>query len=315
MPNFTDEGVYETLQALSCTSSLHGNHFIHSLAAFNVFLAITASLGNALILAALRKETSLYPPSKLMFQCLTVTDLCVGLLTQPLFIIELMSAHHQRIQLCFTVLSINDVAGLSFSGVSLFTIAAISVDRLIALRLGLRYKRTITLRRTRGMLMLFFIISITTCSLRRFWKHVLFSRVISVLIYSSLAISVLSYLTIYLTLRRHHNAMQQIVQHGQPNGEENSRSIARYRKTVSTALCIQLTMITCYLPYAVVVALVRQSPSLNIVVRLTITLALLNSSLNPILYCWKINGVRQAVKEIINLGVICRVRTANKLSD
>ena len=192
MPNFTDAGVYETSRAVSCTSSLYGNHFIHSLAALNVLLAITASLGNALILAALRKETSLYPPSKLMFQCLTVTDLLAGVLAQPLFAIELMSAHHQRIQLCFTVLSINDVAGSSLSGVSLFTIAAISVDRLLALQLGLRYKRTITLRRTRGILIFFWILNITTCSLRRFSKHVLFSRVISVVIYSSLVISAFS---------------------------------------------------------------------------------------------------------------------------
>ena len=192
MPNFTNEGIYETSQTVACTSSLHGNQFIHSIAAFNVLLAISASLGNALILATLRKETSLYPSSKLMFQCLAVTDLCVGVLAQPLFVIQLMSAHHQRIQLCFTVLSINDVAGSSFSGVSLFTIAAISVDRLLALQLGLRYKRTITLRRTRGILIFFWILNITTCSLRRFSKHVLFSRVISVVIYSSLVISAFS---------------------------------------------------------------------------------------------------------------------------
>ena len=94
--------------------------------------------------------------------------------------------------------------------------------------------------------------------------------------------------------------MQEILQQRQTNGEENAKNIARYRRTVSTALCVQLTMIACYFPYAVVVAMVRQSPSLNIVVRLAITLVFLNSSLNPILYCWKIKGVRRAVKDIIN---------------
>ena len=293
MPNFTKDGIYETLQAVACTSSLYGDHFLHSLAAINIFLAIAASLGNVLILVALRKESSLHPPSKLMFQCLAVTDLCVGVLAQPLFVIQLMSASHQQIQLCSTVLSINDIAGSSFSGVSLFTMAAISVDRLLALRLGLRYKKTMTSRRTCAIVIFLWILNITICSLRRFWKHVLISRVISVFIYSSLAISAFSYLIIYLTLRRHHNAMQT-----QQNKGENSPNITRYRKTVSRALCVQLTMIACYLPYAIIVAMVRHW-ALNIAIRLSITLVFLNSSLNPILYCWKIKGVRQAVKDII----------------
>ena len=76
-------------------------------------------------------------------------------------------------------------------------------------------------------------------------------------------------------------------------------NISRYRKTVSTALCVQLTMVACYLPYGIVVAMERHSPSLNIAVRLAISLVFLNSSLNPILYCWKIRGVKQAVKNII----------------
>jgi len=51
----------------------------------NIFLSITASLGNALILIALRKVTSVHSSTKLLFRCLAVTDLCVGLITQPLY--------------------------------------------------------------------------------------------------------------------------------------------------------------------------------------------------------------------------------------
>ena len=54
------------------------------LAGLNIFLAITASLGNALILISLNKVTSIYPPTKLLFRCLAVTDLLVGLISQPL---------------------------------------------------------------------------------------------------------------------------------------------------------------------------------------------------------------------------------------
>ena len=58
------------------------------LAGINIFLAITASLGNTLILIALHKVTSINPPTKLLFRCLAVTDLFVGLISQPLYLIH-----------------------------------------------------------------------------------------------------------------------------------------------------------------------------------------------------------------------------------
>jgi len=53
----------------------------------NILLSITASLGNTLILIALRKVTSRHSPTKLLFQCLAITDLGVGLISQPLYVI------------------------------------------------------------------------------------------------------------------------------------------------------------------------------------------------------------------------------------
>ena len=57
-----------------------------SFVALNIFLSISATLDNALILVALRNVSSIHPPTKLLFQFLAVTDLCVGLLSQPLYV-------------------------------------------------------------------------------------------------------------------------------------------------------------------------------------------------------------------------------------
>ena len=81
-------------------------------------------------------------------------------------------------------------------------------------------------------------------------------------------------------------------------------NINQYRKTVSTGLCVQLVLVACCLPYGIVgtmAAASGYSPSFNLAVRLTITLVLLNSSLNSILYCWRIRSVRKAVKDTIKL--------------
>ena len=284
---------------MSCTASLHGNLYMYSLAALNIFLSITASLGNILISVALCKESSLHPPSKFLFRCLTLTDLLVGVFLQPLFAVQLTSIAHQRLELCYIAMSIIDIAGRSLSAVSLFTLTAISLDRLLALLLGLRYRQTVTLRRVRGTVICMWIL-ITALSSLRIVSRATISWVTAASIYTLLVTSAFCYIKIYLTLRHHQVEMQDQANQGQPNRKGNPLNIARYRKTVSTALWVQLTLVACYLPYGIVAALSHPyTSSHNLAARISLTLILLNSSLNPILYCWKIRGVRQVVKDII----------------
>ena len=299
MANLTEKGHFETIQVVSCTASLHGNHYLYSLVALNILLSITATLGNTLILVALHKESSLHPPSKLLFRCLTATDLLVGVFAQPLFVLELLFITQQRQRLCHSVVSVNDIAGRILGAVSLCTLTAISVDRLLALLSGIRYRRTFTLKRACGLVTCIWILFISFGCARRFSPDVI-SRVTSALIYTFLTASAFCYTKIYLTLRHHQVQLQDKAQERQPNGVGIPLNIARYKKTVSTALWVQLTLVVCYLPYGIVSAISYPLlPSHNLGIRITLTLLLFNSSLNPILYCWKIRGVRRAVNDII----------------
>ena len=110
------------------------------LSAVNIFLFITAFLGNFPILAALHKESSLHPPSKLLYRCLATTDLLVGLVSQPLTATYWMSLVHQQWNLSRYLSKVVVIASYTLCVVSLLTMTAISVDRLIALLLRLRYK-------------------------------------------------------------------------------------------------------------------------------------------------------------------------------
>ena len=79
-------------------------------------------------------------------------------------------------------------------------------------------------------------------------------------------------------------------------------NIDRYRKGVHSALWVQVALIICYLPHFIAESLIRQNGSTSSVYlagQFTVTLVLLNSSLNPLLYCWKIREVRQAVKDTL----------------
>ena len=113
-----------------------------SFSAVNILLSIAATLGNSLILVALHKESSLYPLSKFLYLCL------VGLVTQPLYATYWMSVVHEHWGLFRYARDAGLISSHAFCSVSLSTLTVISVDRLLALLLGLRYKEIVTLRRT-----------------------------------------------------------------------------------------------------------------------------------------------------------------------
>ena len=116
--------------------------------------------------------------------------------------------------------------------------------------------------------------------------------------------SVSSYTKILITLRHQQTQLQDHVQ--QPN-QTIPLNIARYKRAVFSAIWLQVTLIACYLPYCIVAALWTHNGLSSSVVNswgYATTLVLLNLSLNPILYCWKLKEVRQEVKNTIR-QVLC----------
>ena len=267
-------------------------------ASLNTFFSITATLGNVLILIALNKVTSICPPTKLLFRCLAVTDLCVGLVTQPLFTLMLLASSN----VYEYVKDIQMISSIVLCGVSLLTSTAISVDRLLALSLGLRYRYVVTLRRVRALIISFwFLIGASVGCL--FILEIYFF-VYAVVMLISLLISAISYAKIYFRLRHQLLHVQGHVHQRQqlpPSGVvPTALNVARYKKTVSAITWVQLGLIACYSPFCATLVPSHFVEVLDANVSyFFVCLLFLNSSLNPILYCWKIREVKQAVKDTI----------------
>ena len=216
-------------------------------AALNTFFSITAILGNILILIALNKVTSICPPTKLLFRCLAVTDLCVGLTTQPLFTVTLLAGFNFN----FYVGLIRVISIQVLCGVSLLTSTAISVDRLLALSLGLRYRYVVTLRRVRALIISFWFL--IAASVGCLFILEIYFFVYAVVMLISLLISAISYAKIYFRLRHQLLHVQGHVHQRQqlpPNGVvPTALNVARYKKTVSAITWVQLGLIACYSPF------------------------------------------------------------------
>ena len=306
--NLTGSGTPpRTFQELACSFFLFGGlqQLTVSLSAVNILLSITAFLGSLLILVALHKDSSLHPPSKLLYRCLATTDLLVGLICQPLYATYWMSLAYEKKSLCRYAKDAGFITSYALCGVSLLTMTAISVDRLLALLLRLRYTQIVTLKRTYIIVAMFWVLSglAASCFLLDYRITFLYGRIV---IPSCLLISIVSYTKIFRTLSHHQAQVQDHIQ--QQPSHSNALNIARYRKAVNGALWVQLALVVCYAPEIVVEIVMAYSEisSSHLVIKaIAVFLIFFNSTLNPFLYCWKIKEVRQAATQTIKQTLCC----------
>ena len=271
--------------------------FFVLLCSLNIFLAFTATVGNTLILIALHKVSSIHPPTKFLLSCLAMTDFCVGVIVQPLSVAFSMETVIVRWRIRYLTLAI---LSFTFCGFSLTTATAISVDRLLALLLGLRYRHTVTLRRVRCLVVCLWLVVIVISFIYSLSSRVIANSVGFVLIITCLFLSVFSYAKIFLKLRQHQaQVRQQHIPHEQANGGGIPLDIEQYKKIVSTIAWVQLALLFCYIPviiFLILSIMVEGYKVGSIFHASALTVVYFNSSLNPIFYCWKIREVREAVK-------------------
>ena len=136
------------------------NDLLIFVAVINIFLSITASLGNTLILAAIRKKTSLQPASEILYCNLAITDLCVGVIVQPVGAAYWISEVNEKwIIYYYTGLTVV-IAAVILCLASLITVTAISVDRLLVLSLGFKYREVVTRKRENIIVVAIWVLSI-----------------------------------------------------------------------------------------------------------------------------------------------------------
>ena len=312
MVNLT-EGANVTVMKTPLSASIRIE--IIAIAAANILFSITASLGNILILIALRKVTSIHPPTKLLFQCLAITDLGVGLISQPLMA-TLMLLVDNILNIMFSHL----LSSLSFTfcGVSVFASTALSVDRLsLALLLGLGYRHVVTLKRVRAVLACGCLASLLIVLVWNQFGGKTARIIIIIYLTLCLIISLFSYTKIVLRLRQHQSSVRDNAQQGQANTGGSPLNLERYKRTVVSVALVHLALVICYLPFNIFNTLIHLKgihPNIYFLYHFTTTLLFLNSSLNPFLYCWRIKEIRQAVKATTRRFCACLSQETSTLS-
>ena len=272
---------------------------------FNVFLLYTAIALNIITIQALRKTSSLPRTLKTLLLSLAASDLGVGLLAHPMFVAHLIIRIQQNTSddAYGTVSAIfsNTLAIASF-----FSVVAITVDRFLAVHLHLRYQELVTHKRVIAVVISIWIISpflsLLVLAARLDWipDRVLWIMFAAIEAVCFITTGFLHY-KIYASVRRHTDQIQALQAQEEAQHREMKNAV-RLRKTALATFYIYFVFLACYVPIFCVnlaklfcdeTALIRH---LWYYVR---TIMLFNSSLNPLIYSWKMRHIRHAVINIL----------------
>ena len=256
-------------------------------------LCVMTLLGNAAILITIFKTPSLHTPAHILLAGLALSDFAFGFIVQPLLLSIVLSAgyNHDLPLATFRLMcSSFNCSAIVLCGVSLGTSIAIALDRLLALRLHLRYAVIVTKFR---------VIVVLTCIWlfqgffipMYFWQVETFGRFIAIKICVVIVVNFAIYLNIHLIVRHH----QIRIQYQHPEQLANIFSLKRLKNSALNTFLVFIFLLVCSLPFLYVYFNDRVSITIHYIAIATI---FLNTSFNPFMYSWRLREIRTATKRI-----------------
>lgn len=267
----------------------------------NSVFSLVAVFANIFILYALYKASSLHSPSKAMLCSLALSDLGVGAIVQPLFVAYRWAQINGNLPELCTAGIISHIVGSHFSAVSFLTMTAISLDRLLSLVLRVHYQSVVTLRR---VLVVLASIWITAGVWASSWTRNQRSYSLVTIIYIPVCFSITfcAYLKIYLCLRKQACKMGRHINPLKSIRNTNDMNFSRYKKSVVSMFYLFCAFVVSFLPYLahkIAVSISGWRTSTSVLFSFGLTMVYLNSSLNPLIYCWRIAELKQIVLRVL----------------
>ena len=270
---------------------------------FNALLSFTAITLNIVTIIALRKPLTIPRALKIFLLSLAVSDLGVGLLVQPLYITRLVMMIKENTQTLYFEITLNSfyVTAYSLASASFLSVVALAADRFLALHLHLRYQELVTHKRVVAV-----VISIWILSAIPMLLSIWIPNAVGIILVSVESVCYLTtaffYFKIYLAVRHHSNQIHVLQAQLAQNNEGDIANAARERKAAVGIFYVYLVFLICYLPSTCAWIIHRSAGQSTMLVQFGYyvnSLMFLNSSLNPLVYSWKMRHVRHAIMEIL----------------
>ena len=280
---------------------------------FNLFLSYTAIMLNSITIHAIRKTSLLPKTFKTLLLSLAVSDLGVGLLVQPLFVARLIMELQQNTEnnafyvamfMAFTV------TATLFSFASFLGVIALSADRFLAIRFFLLYKELVTDKRVVALVISIWLFS-AFLSLITSWtrQNIIYLTFAVINLTFVIAATFLTF-KVYLAARSHLDELQAMELSAQQTSQNGDMvNVSRLKKFAMLAVYVYVLFLVCYLPSTCFLWIISFTPEQSTLTDLfqgfAWTLAFLNSTLNPLIYCYKIGSIRLTTTNILR-NIFCK---------
>ena len=250
------------------------------------------ALANALVLIAVYRNKCLQSPANILFCGLAFTDMAVGLIIDPVYIVSLAAAIQHNVNKSCRLREFCYRLSFFFTCCSVIIVTCISVERWLILRLKAKFHKIATRRR---FLWLLVIIGVSSFVLDSSWSWL--SGMVALLVLASgLVFCVLLIITVYCHIFLILKAYQaRVTSSSHANGPPVNRK--KYRHTVLTSVYIVIALLLCLTPYIcrnVVRSFIGYSRAVFILDHVSVLIVYLNSLINPVLYFWRTAEIRRA---------------------
>ena len=281
----------------------HRRSFFLGFCVLNFVFSLVATLGNLLAIRALMKTSTIPATVKKLFLSLAFSDLAVGLCSQLMtaiisaVMLKMPSSEDDLAFFCPTVLVVYSYFTYLLAFASFLNVTVIAFDRLLAVSLHLRYQELVTPIRVTIVLVSLWLTSCVAASLCTFLPKGI-EMALAVIIVIGCVLTTLAYVRIYKVAKYHQN---QIYSQNQLQNAQ-TREAHRQRKSAYNSLFVSVVFLACYFPFMPCEILYMTNTSeISFFMALfpSIFLIYLNSSLNPIVYCWRYREIRQIVKKTV----------------
>ena len=266
---------------------------------FNAFLCFTAITFNIVTIIALRKPLTIPSAVKTLLISLVVSDLAVGLLAQPLnitYFVMLLQGNRQTRMFQITW-NLFFATGTFLALASFLGVVALATDRFLAVYLHLRYQELVIHKRVVAVVISIWIMSAILMLLFK-WIPYNAVTIISVLVESVCYVTTaFFYFKIYFAVRHHNNQIHVLQAQLAQNNEGDMANAARDRKAAVATFYVYLVFLICHLPNTCSWIIYTSTGPSTMLLQVSLyanSVMFLNSSLNPLIYSWKMRHVRHA---------------------
>ena len=255
---------------------------------------------NSLVMIVVKIKARLKTNSNTALSCLAVTDVLMGAIGQPIFAAFMISTLQGDTsnEHC-TLQRLSRIVVRSLVGASIRHLVLISVERYIAMKYTFAYTTMVTKARILGSSALAWITVVLANLPSVIADNTFFLTMNNIIAFIVIAIIVFCQVAVYGETRRHEKqiAAQQVSQ-------EAREKFLKEKKALKLTTTVLVILFLCYAPTIVVRILLLTSTitSVNVSYIALFTasfVAVLNSFINPIIYCVRIRQFRVAFIEIL----------------